>query len=150
MSEDQFNHAQLIIRIVEMKCLSFEVSARFKELKEALTADRYEFQFELSSNAIEAEKSFEVLLLITLFEKQKGSAKVELASLKSFTVFQLGNYAEMIRKEGNDLLIADQLIEITGGLALSASRGMFSMSVANSVISNSIIPIIDPWVCIPT
>ena len=139
----------LKISIREIKLLHYQSTTRVQEIKKQLTNDLYEFQFDLQWGAIEVEKLFNVLLSVTLYEKQSPETKVELANIKVSSSFEIMDFDQVIRKENGMTAIPDQLIPVTAGIVVSTTRGMFALSVENSIISNAIIPLINPKVFLP-
>ena len=139
----------ITIGIKEIKLLNYESTTRIQEIKKQLPNDAYEFQFDLQWNAVDTEKLFNSIISVTLYEKQSIETKVELASMKVLISFVVINYDEVIRKENGLTLIPDQLISVTAGIVVSTVRGMFALNIKDSIISNAIIPIINPQVFIP-
>lgn len=139
----------LKIGINDIKFLHFELTTRVQELKEPLPYNVYEFQFEMQSHIAESEKLMNVQITITLYEKQSAETKIELAKIITLTSFRVVNFDEVITKNNNIINIPNQLIAVAAGIAISTSRGMFVMNVKDTIISNAIIPIINPQDFLP-
>jgi len=140
---------QIKFRISEIRVLLFELSQRFAELKMPLSKESYEFRIDMKTGSKEQEKIFSVLLFITLFEKRNDTIKIELAKLNTLTSFEIQNFNEVFKKENNVLKIPNQILTMTSGIAISTARGIFSMSVKDTLLSNAIIPIVDPNLFLP-
>ena len=69
----------------------------------SLFKDVYEFRIDMQTGALEQEKVFSVLLLITLFEKRNNTIKIELAKLNTSTSFEIQNFDEVFKKQNNTL-----------------------------------------------
>jgi hypothetical protein len=139
----------ITIGIKDIKFLHFETTTRVQELKTPLPEEAFEFQFEMQTSINEDENTFNVLFSITLFEKQGSITKIELANIKTLSIFRVLNFDEVFKKEGNLIFIPDQLILVAANIAISTSRGMFVMNVKDSIISNAVMPIINPQVFLP-
>lgn len=139
----------ITIGIKEIKFLHYESTTRVQEIKAQLPNDAYEFQFDMQSNIEEKDKLFNILLSVALYEKQSNETKVELAKMKVHISFVVVNFEEVIKKEQELISIPDQLVIVTAGIALSTARGMFVMSVKDSILNNAVIPIINPQVFLP-
>jgi hypothetical protein len=135
--------------IKEIDFLHFESTTRLQEIKSQLAPEAYEFQFDLQWNVLEAEKLFNLQLSVTLYEKQSPETKVELANMKVLIVFVIINFEEVIRIENGMTSIPDQLITATAGIIVSTARGMFVLNTKDLIISNAIIPVINPQVFLP-
>ncbi len=130
--------------INEVKLLHFEITQKVKELKGQIVRDLLEFRFDMKSEIIESEKLFVNNLVVTIFEKQSDVLKIELAKQQTLTSFKIINFEEVIKKVDNELKIPDQLFSLTAGISISTARGMLVMNLKDTLISNAIIPIIDP------
>lgn len=148
MSTKEKNPVGITIGINDVKFIHFETTTRVQELKESIHSDGYEFQFDMQTHISEEDKLFNVIMSTTLYEKQNEITKVELANIKTLTSFRIVNFNEVIKKEENQVSIPDQLITVAAGIALSTTRGMLVMCVKDSIISNAIIPIVNPQVFI--
>src|SRR6218665_2250926 len=115
------------ISINEIQLLEFFVSERVKRLKEPLPQSAYEFQFSAQSKAISTDKALNIQLTVSLFEKRSEERKIE----------------------ADKMTIPDVLAATCHGIAFSAARGMLVMSLQNTVISNAVLPIINPQVFLP-
>lgn len=140
---------QITLRISDIKILLFETTQRIEEIQEPLSIDAYEFRFDLKTETFEPEKFFTNLLYITLFEKQSDIVKIELAKLHTLTTFQIINYDEVIKKKEDSIIVPNQLISLTAGIAISTARGILTLHLKDTKISNAIIPIINPQMFIP-
>jgi hypothetical protein len=140
---------QITLRISDIKILLFETTQRVEELQDPISLDSYEFRFDLKTETSEPDKFFTNLLYITLFEKQSDIVKIELAKLHTLTTFQIINYNEVIKKKGEGIIVPNQLISLTAGIAISTARGILSLHLKDTKISNAIIPIINPQMFIP-
>jgi len=143
------NTSQITIGIKGIKFLHFETTTRVQEIKKQLPDNAYEFQFDLQSDINESEKLFNLLLTAILYEKQSTETKVKLATIGVTVSFIVVNFNEVIKKENGLIAISDQLIAIASGIVLSTARGMFAINTKDSIISNAIIPIVNPQAFIP-
>ena len=141
--------AGITIGIKGIRFLHFEPTSRVQELTKQLPPEMYEFQLDMESQIVEHEKLFNVQMSVTLYEKQGVSTKIELATMKTLTSFNIVNLNELILKENGLITIPDQVILVATGIAVSTTRGMFVMSVKDSIINNAVIPIINPQVFLP-
>jgi len=139
----------ITIGIQDLKLIHFETTTRLLELKAPLPQEVFEFQFEVQARLLQLEKLYEVYFTASLFEKQGTLTKLELASIKTLTSFRIVNFDEILQKDQFHVSIPDRLITLTAGIALSTTRGMFATSVKDLIISNAIIPIMDPSVFLP-
>ena len=137
------------ISINEIQLLEFSVSERVKRLKEPLPQSAYEFQFSAQSKAISTDKALNIQLTVSLFEKRSEERKIELCRMKTRTVFHIENFEEAIKIDADQMTIPDVLAATCHGIAFSAARGMLVMSLQNTVISNAVLPIINPQVFLP-
>ncbi|MCX6270513.1 MAG: hypothetical protein NTU44_04695 [Bacteroidetes bacterium] len=142
-------NVQITIGIRDVKLLHYEATTRVFDLLEPLPNEKYEFQFDFKVRLSEHEMLFEVLLGVTLFEKQPENVKIELAKISTVTSFKVDNYNEVIRKNGEVVNIPNQLITVAGGIAVSTVRGMFAICVKDTILANAVIPIINPQVFVP-
>ena len=139
----------ITIGIREIKFLHYESTTRVQEIKSQLPNDAYEFQFDMQWNIAEKDKLFNILLSVTLYEKQSSETKVELANMKEHISFVVINFQDVIKKEKELISIPDQLVTVAAGIALSTARGMFVMNVKDSILNNAVIPIVNPQVFLP-
>jgi hypothetical protein len=139
----------ITIGIKEIKFLHYESTTRVQEIKNQLPNDAYEFQFDMQWNIAEKDKLFNILLSVTLYEKQSSETKIELANMKEHISFVVINFQEVIKKEKELISIPDQLVTVAAGIALSTARGMFVMNVKDSILNNAVIPIVNPQVFLP-
>jgi len=72
-----------------------------------------------------------------------------LCRIKTRTVFHIENFEEAIKIDADQMTIPDVLAATCHGIAFSAARGMLVMSLQNTVISNAVLPIINPQVFLP-
>lgn len=134
----------ITLRINEIKILLFETTQRVIEILDPLSNDSYEFRFDLKTETSEEEKIFSNLLFITLFEKQSDLVKVELVKLHTLTTFKIQNFDEIIKKKDGVIQVPKQLIPLTAGISISTARGILTVNLKDTKISNAIIPIINP------
>lgn len=144
MEKAKTKQLSITLRINDIKSLQFEITQRANEIKDQLPNDLFEFRFDLNSEISEQDKTFSVLLLITLFEKQSDSIKIELAKLRTLTTFNIQNFEEVVRKKEGTIQVPDQLISLTAGIAISTARGMLALKLLDTKLSNAYIPIINP------
>jgi len=139
------------IEFADLKLVSFETTARIQELKVALEKKDYEFNFNFRSTMNDVQRLINVILTITVSEKQTELVRVPLAKLEILISFRIDNWKEVITidKENNKVNIPDDLIAVTAGVAVSTARGMLAVKTQNTIISNAIIPIVDPRMFIP-
>jgi hypothetical protein len=149
MKETHTPLLQITLKISDIKILLFETTQRVEELQDPLPIDSYEFRFDLKTETSEPEKFFTNLLYITLFEKQSEIVKIELAKLHTLTTFKIINYSEVIKKKKDGIIVPNQLISLTAGIAISTARGILTLNLKDTKISNAIIPIINPQMFIP-
>lgn len=121
-----------------------EFSKRAQELTNPLAKEDYEFQFDLNMNLVPDDKDVIISLVITLFEKQGKVVKNELAKLETKTTIKVLNFDEVITHSGDRLYYPDQLFPTLIGLSISTARGILLVYTADKVISNALLPIIDP------
>jgi|AntAceMinimDraft_17_1070374.scaffolds.fasta_scaffold45896_1 hypothetical protein len=140
---------QITLRISDIKILHFETTKRVEEILEPLPIDSYEFRFDLKTGSSEPDKIFTNLLYVTLFEKQSDIVKIELAKLHTLTTFQITNYNEVIKKKDDSVIVPNQLISLTAGISISTARGILTLHLKDSKISNAILPIINAQMFIP-
>jgi hypothetical protein len=140
----------ITLRINELKVLHFETSQRTKELKNPVQLDAYEFRLDIKTEVFEKEKIFSNILDVTLYERQNENSKIELAKLSTLSTFVIMNFDEVFVKENDRFKAPTQLFPLTAGIAISSARGMLSLKLLDTIISNAIIPIINPQQFIPT
>lgn len=144
MEKEKTPALSITLRINEIKILLFETTQRVIEILDPLSIDLYEFRFDLKTETFEKEKIFSNLLFITLFEKQSDLVKVELAKLHTLTTFNIINFDEIIKKKDGVIQVPNQLIPLTAGISISTARGILTVNLKDTKISNAIIPIINP------
>ena len=151
MSEQQEKKEfRIDIALSDLKFLNFETTTRVQELKKQLKSKEYEFHFEFQSKFKKEEKLVNLILTITANEKQNESTKIELAKMQLSITFLIANFDDVITiKENNIATIPNELIALTAGIAVASARGMFAVNVQNTVISNAIVPIVDPRIFVP-
>jgi hypothetical protein len=149
MKKTPASSLQITLRISDIKILLFEITQRVEEIHDPLPINAYEFRFDLKTETSEPEKIFSNLLYITLFEKQSDIVKIELAKLHTLTTFQITNYSDVIKKKDGGINVPNQLISLTAGISISTARGMLTLHLKDTKISNAIIPIINPQMFIP-
>src|SRR6218665_3000351 len=106
-------------------------------------------RFASQSKAISTDKALNIQLTVSLFEKRSEERKIELCRMKTRTVFHIENFEEAIKIDADQMTIPDVLAATCHGIAFSAARGMLVMSLQNTVISNAVLPIINPQVFLP-
>lgn len=141
--EKKVLHIQAKIRKISFK--GFSTTPLAEALEEQLSPDDYIFSFEGETSGNRKEKTLDVSLKITAYNKEEQ----ELCYIKTLNTFFIENFEELIRDGDKDFEINTGLLQMTAGVALGTTRGMFAMSVANTNLSNAIIPIIDAANLIP-
>jgi hypothetical protein len=142
------NPINITLRLLDVKCIFFELSEYAKTNTYQPAFDAYEFQFKLQASVLEEEKEFVINLDVKLFEK-RGNIKYELSNLVCHLKFALVNYNEIILKRDNIIQIPDQLIITCAGIVVSSARGMFAVNLNGTLYSNAVVPLIDPKIFIP-
>jgi hypothetical protein len=138
----------ITLGIDSVKFGHFELTSHAKEHLESVSFDSYEFQFDLQSIIEDDVKLFRVLLKVTLYEKMSSQSKIELAHIQTENAFRVQNFNEVFLKQNDKYSIPDQLIIVTAGISVSTARGMLAMCIKDTVLSDAVIPIIDPKVFI--
>ncbi|SRR5260221_5469291 len=148
MADTIISPLNIMLSLLEVKCLSFSLTDYAQKNKTPIAFDKYEFEFRVET-AID-EKSKAILLIFTakLLEKQEN-VKYELAELKSLTAIKLINFEEIIIKNENGFGIPDQLLALCSGIAVSNTRGMYAIKLESTPYSNALIPLMDTKLFIP-
>lgn len=134
------------ISIPVLKFLSFDTTDRFQALKRPLPIDNYEFQFNFETNIREEKSLLQIILTVDAFEKQNEGVRLLLAKMKLELIFHLTNFEGVIKKnpENKTLTVATNFLVMAAGIAVGTARGMFAIKVQDTIISNAIIPILNP------
>lgn len=150
-TEQQNPSISITLSLIENKCLSFDLTEYALSNKKAVNFESYEFSFTLNFNLLEKEKQARVVLNCKLYEKQGPNFKLEIAELKSTTLFFIQNYDEIIKRDDSkiNVLIPNPLIELCNSVTLSSTRGMFSVKLENTLYSNAVFPLIDNKLLLP-
>jgi hypothetical protein len=85
-----------------------------------------------------------VKLKTTILYKKTEAIKLELAYVDCLCNFFIENFEEVVKNVDGILTIPEQFIPPTFGIAVSTARGMLSVLLRGSKISNAVIPIINP------
>ena len=130
--------------LMDVEVERMEFSKRVKELTNSLAREDYELQVDVNMNMFPNDKNVIISLIITLFEKQGKIVKIELAKLATKNTVKVLNFDEVITHSGDRLTYPEQLFPTLIGLSISTARGIFLVYTADKIISNALIPIIDP------
>jgi hypothetical protein len=142
--ENTLKQIEISLRFLESKCLSFSLTDYAKDNQIPIELDSYQFELSLNVQISEIQKTLNIIISTSLFQKENENLKHKLASLQSFFVFQIINFEELVLKtEDKKFNVKDPVIDICFGLSLSTTRGMYNIKLENTPYSSAILPIID-------
>ena len=139
---------KLMLNYRECMCVSFKLTDYGKSLTRQIGFDDYEYNFNVSTAVLEPERLIRVRLDINIFDKTEKSVKVEIGEMQTINGVVIINFDDVIKKtkekSGVSYDIPYEVMKILVGYSISASRGMLSTKMENTLFSNAIIPFIDP------
>lgn len=136
------------LSLKEVKCISFSLTDYGKENKTSIVAENYEFELNLETSINENEKILVLKFTAKLFVKEKN-AKHELAELKSLTIFNVINFNDIVIVAPMGRGFPDQILIACSAIALSHTRGMYSVKLEDTLYSNAIVPVVDGSLFLP-
>lgn len=143
MAEEKF----VEFGIKDLKLIDFQLTPAIKELEEP-ALKKFEFHFQLQTKVTPSTESFDINLLTTFLYKSE-SGDIELGHLRNYCSFFIVNFKESVKMEGGKPQVPKMLFPPTIGIAISSARGMLAVCLKDTIISNAIIPIVDPQQFIP-
>lgn len=129
--------------LLEAKCLDFQLTSEGKALRDPIKLDDYEYRFNIVSNINIDEKYLTVTLDISVLHKLGKTARVELATIKTLTKFNIVNIKDVVMEHDGIQEFPELLFALTYGAAFATSRGMLVLKVEHTPIHNAITPLID-------
>lgn len=136
------------IQITEITIPRFEITDYGKQNKQ-IPFDGYEFQFTQELRISEEEKTLQSNFTVKLLEKVDEHTKNELAIMSMINTIRVLNFSDIVKKEGNELMIPDGLIHLLNSMALQHSRGALIAKLQSTNYYNAIMPLIDPKILAP-
>jgi hypothetical protein len=142
--ENTSKKLNVTLRFLESKCLDYSLSDYAKNNHTPVELGNYQFELNLNLHVNEINKSINIIINITLYEKQGETLKQKLASLQSRFIFEIINFEELVIKiDETKFNVKDPLLDFVFSLSLSTTRGMFNIKLEDTIYANAILPIID-------
>jgi len=104
----------------------------------------YPFTFEINSGILfNEEKKLCIIVLHTktFYEPEKENLICELITQ---TVFEIDNFSEVMKKDGDTISAPDQIITTFISISISTTRGIYMMKNSENFLHKVLVPIINP------
>lgn len=126
------------LRLTSVKILSFSIKNELR-IKED---NNMVFEIGVTNNTNLNKSSIEIIILVKIFlDKTK---KIELGEVKTSNIFEVMNLKKHIRVEDKKNTLPEVLLASIVGISISNTRGILIAKAAGTVLSNAVIPVINP------
>lgn len=144
MTTEKKDTVRLKVRVKTLKLLGFQVTEYGNNLQQSIPDDKYEVQFEFTTNLNIPLKIFHTILLVRLLDKSRDiEALPELANMRLQFDLLIINFDDVVKKKEGTAIVPDSIIKMAFSSAIAAARGMFVLCSTVYKFSNAIIPLIN-------
>ncbi len=140
--EEKKKEYQIGMRLKSVQLIAFEITDIGRNLKEQPSFDEYEFSFEVAPVTNIEEETVVMLLKISIFGLKTKEAYGFFTT--EFTFEARGIKTIATPQEAGLINVDVNFLRMVAGICVSTARGMLVMALANTKISNALVPIVNP------
>lgn len=125
-------------RLTNISILSFSVknAVKVNEINNSV------FEIGVTNNTNLSKNKIDVIILVKIFlDKTK---KIELGEVKTSNMFEIKDLKKHILVENKKSKLPEVLLATIVGISVSNTRGILIAKAAGTILSNAIIPVINP------
>jgi len=138
MKEEEIKPLTISIKITNISLGSFKVAVIDEEQKKNIDNKKFVYEFIISFNLEPNTNSIKLTSIIKIYLDQ--SKDLYLGEIESTGIFELENYAEII-KEHNGL--PNIIITTFGGVLISTTRGFLILKSKDTIVDGALVPLVN-------
>lgn len=133
---------EITVRLKSVQLLSFGITEAGRNLTEPLIPDDCQFNWDLNFKTDVNTKTIRVILKTALGSK-KDVPMVELVGMETQMIFEVLNLDEFVDPKTKKAKLPVFIMPKLGEISISTARGIFLVSVAGTIFSNALVPLVN-------